>query len=623
MDAEVFERKFAAEVERSFRDDAIRTAVLIDDQFPTYSKIRDAQKSEFSEIERACSIYDFLHEKGLICDVQNLRTLDDADLQLRLLDKARKSDLILLDYQLGLAGSKAALTILRHLATSDHFNLVVLYSGAASPEVTYAVAAAMRGLAKPDHGSEMTEEESYGVEEVLKQEEFAGRNNEQLGQYLVKQATPWAGLVAAALKEHGLSGKLCRPVADQVARRWISSLLGEYEPERDPVLQPRFSADPSQVMWVHCGSCFVAIVPKMSREDEGQYIWEELGKALRAWKPNLYRLILSEIQNALELETVTDHDKWLDDNLCLGLGLYLLESDAAAEGRLPPADLEGSAHSLIDRFVDLIRRRLASHQSITSKATELLSDHLSVSLPVSGHEGEKSRRSRAMQLARVSTVPSDNWHLKILPAVNAFMVSDAFRGSHITTGTVIRDVTGIFWLCTTPACDLVPREAGPVVVQLMKLQKEGPTLQTKFTPGEHLVINGEAGPIVLRALSSNVRQPSLSLLILPSGTRARLSGPVSVISGCLVSRDYLTSVYLTLPAPTEGLGEVPPAIEGRAELPTPSAGGNEAAALTATPSSSHLSDFEIVAQLRSGFATRFLMSAGQHLSRVGVDFVDP
>jgi hypothetical protein len=33
--------------------------------------------------------------------------------------------------------------------------------------------------------------------------------------------------------------------------------------------------------------------------------------------------------------------------------------------------------------------------------------------------------------------------------------------------------------------------------------------------------------------------------------------------------------------------------------------------------------FAVVAQLRSGFATRFLMIAGQHQSRVGVDYIDP
>ncbi|WP_281399775.1 hypothetical protein [Azospirillum oryzae] len=32
--------------------------------------------------------------------------------------------------------------------------------------------------------------------------------------------------------------------------------------------------------------------------------------------------------------------------------------------------------------------------------------------------------------------------------------------------------------------------------------------------------------------------------------------------------------------------------------------------------------FTVVAQLRRTFAARFLMAAGQHLSRVGVDFID-
>jgi hypothetical protein len=32
--------------------------------------------------------------------------------------------------------------------------------------------------------------------------------------------------------------------------------------------------------------------------------------------------------------------------------------------------------------------------------------------------------------------------------------------------------------------------------------------------------------------------------------------------------------------------------------------------------------FTVVSQLRGTFATRFLLAAGQHLSRIGVDFVD-
>jgi hypothetical protein len=51
-----------------------------------------------------------------------------------------------------------------------------------------------------------------------------------------------------------------------------------------------------------------------------------------------------------------------------------------------------------------------------------------------------------------------------------------------------------------------------------------------------------------------------------------------------------------------------PVVEGQAEPAQP---GNEPTIFT------------VVAQLRGAFATRFLLAARQHLSRIGVDFIDP
>ena len=423
---DAYEAQFAEAVERSFRDDAIRTAVLIDDQFPDYLNLRNAADTEFSEIERALAIYAFMHNRGLICDVHNWRTPQDADLPL--LEKARKSDLILLDYQLGAAGSKTALKILRHLAVSTHFNLVVLYTAEASPTVSLTVAAAMRGLKEPAEANVPTPEVLDNAEDLLAEERFSTIDAQGVRAYLTEGKTPWQGDLATSLGEAGIPLKNLKPLADFIARRWIATLATDYQIQSSPELSVECAIHAERPMWVRCGSCFVAVVKKLpasSTLDEGEYVWAQLGAALRTWQPNIYRLILSEIQNALELEAVVDHEKWLSDELALGLGLYLLENDDAARGKVSGADVEGAAQNLIDRFIDIIRRRLATHKRISSTAIELLGARLATAIG-NAPAGKSARFIRSRELAHVPVTTPVDWKKKIVPAANAFMVSDRF-----------------------------------------------------------------------------------------------------------------------------------------------------------------------------------------------------
>jgi Response receiver domain len=629
VDLEAFEARFAAEVERSFRDDAIRTAVLIDDQFPDYMRMRDAPEAEFKEIDRAKNIYAFMHAKGLICDVQNWRGPVDDAATVSLLDKARKSDLILLDYQLGASGPKTALNILRHLAVSPHFNLVVLYTAQASTRVALTAATAMRGVAPPHDSVVPTEEVLESAEAILAEERFREVDAIGLREYLTDGKTPWAQELSQALRKEGVALKNLKALADRIARRWLADLLNDYTPEADKVLPLGCAVDAAQPMWVHCGSCFVAIVGKLpagSQEDEGDYVWQRLGSALRAWHPNIYRLILSDIQNALELEAVADHEAWLDDNLSLGLGLYLLESDDAARGPVSPLDVEGSAQKLIDRFVDIIRRRLATHERISSTAIELLSSRLSTEMGDLRPQ-ETARHARARELAHIRAERAIDWQREVLPTVNAFVVSDTFRGGHVTTGTVLRGPDDVYWLCASPACDLVPRTSGPMMVQLIRLERTT-TPQDKFTPGEFVIIVETNGITVLRALEAKARQPSLEMLILPNGTRAgrQQPGGPSLISGWIATEAGLraASVAHGFPARdgTAGGAEVPPELApqpGATEIEPPPAVA-DSDGIGAKPRAPV--DFVIVSQLRTSFATRFLMAAGQYQSRVGVDYVD-
>lgn len=633
METAQFDADFADAVVRSFRDDAIRTAMLIDDQFPTYLQMRGATaEDEYKEVQRAANLYSFFHQRGLICDIENWRKPEEADLDL--IDKVRKSDLVVLDYQLGIGGPKTALEILRHLAVSAHFNLVVLYTNDPLIKVALSAAAAMRGVAPPSPTLVPTAEVLAKAQAILDREEFREVDAAALAAYLTQDKMPSTQDLQAALTEADIPLKSLRPLADHVARSWIKEVSGGYTPVEEPLLQLRCDLSNADTMWIHCGSCFVAVVDKLkpgSDTDEGTYVWNRVGAALRAWRPNFYRLVLSEIQNALELEAVADHEAWLNDNLCLGLGLYLLESDDAAAGKMEPGAIAGSAQSLVDRFVDLIRRRLAAHVKITETATSVLSARLSTSLGAP-RSGETGRHVRARELAHVAPNAPCDWRKEVLPAVNAFMISDEFRGGHITTGSVLRSGESDYWLCASPACDLEPRETGPILLQLIQLTSKGRSTD-KYSTGEHVVITTENGPAVLTALNALNRQPSLKVVLLPNGTsvvRANKAKPT--LTGWFAS----TMAPGVLGSPM--IGAAVHAAAAEPAIDEPAKTGSEAALVDApepaadaaagaeelTPATANNGGitFTVVAQLRGAFATRFLLAAGQHLSRVGVDFID-
>ncbi len=619
MELAQYNSDFADAVERSFRDDAIRTAVLIDDQFPSYAQMRQAAAPEFKEIDRAERLYRFLHRRGLICDVENWRKPADADMDL--IDKIRKSDLVVLDYQLGAEGPKTALSILRHLAVSSHFNLVVLYTNDPLNRVALAAAAAMRGMPPAPAQLTPTPQVLAEAQEVLSRPEFSEIDGEALTAYLTIGDTPWRQELQQALQGAGVHLRHLRSLTDHVARVWIRDLFAGYEADASTAIPLRCSFQDADTMWLHCGSCFVAVVGKQpagAEEDEGEFLWRRLGAALRAWRPNFYRLILSEIQNALELEAVADHEAWLDDKLCLGLGLHLLESETAASGGLPRIAAEGAAHSLVDRFVDIIRRRLAIHETITGTASTFFAGRLDTPLSEPAN-GENGRHVRARELAHVAADAPCDWFGSIIPAVNAFMVSDAFRGGHITTGSVLQSGSQDYWLCASPACDLEPRDAGPVLLQLIRLKPSPPP--EKFTTGAHVAITTSAGIKILQALSADSRQPSMKVALLPGGTRVERDGgaPPTLqgwfATGAAPDWPVVDATVEPDPAPIEeaeeGAKEEEPLMASLAEV--------EAAPQQPANGSTI---FTVVAQLRAAFATRFLLAAGQHMSRIGVDFVD-
>ena len=583
---------YAEHTVRSFRDDAIRTAVLIDDEFPSYAEADDG----YREAERARALYTYFHELGLVCDVHNLQSGPD-DLG-SMAEKLRKSDLVVLEYHLKDKGEKS-LGILRSLAESAHFNLVVLYTAEPSlPAVALRAAAVMHGAPPLDERPELPAGDEDMMTDAIVEAGLEPTFG-QLADFVTTGAVPWmrdaCDIVADDTNDIGQAET--RRIADMIGSHHLGQLLDQVELSSVP-LETRYNVEGDGPLWVQAGRSFVAILKKRKpesddageRQNEGQMVWDYLSEALLSWKPNFYRLMLSEIQNALELDALGSSQDWLDDELCLGLGMYLFSTgELEGEGGIDENAVAGKVEDLTDRFVDIIRRKLSVHEQVGETGRQVFRELLDTA-PREPQQDETVRHERARLFAGYPEDERAEWEKDILPRVNAFMVSDAFRGSHVTTGTVIFDERADkYFLCTSPACDLVPgRAPNPMSLQVAELSMEKGDGQN--TSGEKIMFERGGGVVTCRVLASKTKQIKLTHMLLPNGTTTRREGD---------GRHKLDAIFLKDMVWDEGRNDE---------------GGPHGTATLVT--------VEVVAQLRRGFAERYLNEAGKQLSRIGVDFVD-
>lgn len=406
-----------------------------------------------------------------------------------------------------------------------------------------------------------------------------------------------------------------------IGHRHLRELLGDEIRLSDAPLEMRCDVSGQGPLWVHAGRSFVAILNKVSSKNdddsdersEGQQVWDYLSDALLAWRPNYYRLMLSEIQNALELDALGSSGDWMDEELCLGLGLYLLSEEEAVKDDFDDNEISGKVEDLTDRFIDLIRRRLSEHRQVAETGREVFKELINVKR--TQPEGDETRRhARAKLLANLPDDQKADWNKTIVPRVNAFMASDGFRGAHITTGSILHDgANDKFYVCTSPACDLVPgRQPNPSFMLVAHLQPESG--DGVNTPGEKIMFEHNGRTLTCRILGAKTKQLTLHRMLLPDGTAVTTNNDQerSIIAMFLEDIDWIQN---------SGAGKDP----GLETITPPAQDVGTDVVQTDKDCVDGLTTkrgFKVVAQLRRGFAERYLNEAGKHQSRIGVDFID-
>lgn len=438
-------------VQQTFCENAIRSVVMIDDDFLTYSESiqalnndipLDANKIDSSK--RAATLESFFQAKNMICDIDNGSVNFDVD-------RIRKSDLIIVDYHLDNNAPDKTLKLLQDLKDSDHLNMVVIYTRENLDTVWMQIASTLKGAAN--------------YNELIIEKE-----NELLQGYWEETVLPnltHNGDKALTREETILfikDSKCCRRVkrlihddavlVEQDDKNFIAQMIAEYAVSKNAIIQSETTdnvifGDQDGAKWIQCGNIFLTLFHKVQddHENDGDKIWEKLNDSLIEWSPSYYQIIKSEIQNAIESEALSFVNHLANDQF--GQAGWLNEILKSDSPNIRRRNIDFVFGNLSEELYQRLKKNISLDNFIKNVFDSYSDDYVS-----SGIDRSLEYCSSKMKLPATNEAYNEMYH-----ALNMNLSSKNFEDGHISTGTIFFDMTSEKWyLCVSAACDLVPAQ---------------------------------------------------------------------------------------------------------------------------------------------------------------------
>lgn len=609
-------------VTKTFVNRAIRSALLIDDQFPRFDEVLEMQgdvSKKYKEADRAGRLYKMFRDRHILCDVENkVKNIEDSGI----IERIRKSDFILLDYHLTADESETShsISLLQKLSRSHHFNIVVLYTKHPDlRDVWLNIAVNLKG------GWQMPSN-VLGDELIEKWDDLEGENQLPFVDEAIlveclnkKEKTILRSSLVKPLRDNFVALNVAQKDATKFIIASIHQLarmrLVEGSEPADTEYALVGSCEDDGPFWIQSGNTFVAIVKKPVEADvpeetseespeatrEGsEIIFEKLSEALVAWRPNIVQILLSEIQNVLELDGLaTDEDYTGTPKRQTGIGYRLLSLMPAKYVVGEMTGIDSAIISTVEKITESIRNRVsvdARLLEITRKLVEPL---------VASPEWEDlptDRKERVASLANFTkSALQQNSNLEnedIFVDLNTFLSTERFGGISVTTGTVFSDSEqNSWWLCCSPPCDMAPRPPSSEQKWL-----------TSISPAKSMIAL-QLEPIASKNRALKNAEHGVSVFIrCPDGEYQHFNAVPA--NGQPVWEVMLVADYGKVTEMDDEYCFKGQRIQGQAVD-----GGDELVI-------SELVEFTVAAQLRPEYAARLLQMTGQHLSRIGVDFVN-
>ena len=445
--------------------DPIRSVLIIDDEYPTWEGVLaetnfTGDRAKILETIKAFRKSEPDKKPSLIVDIhdgKNITAPDFGDLA----EHLHQSDLLVLDFQLDGddGGGKKSVGIARQLLENEHFNLIVVHTaldlGTAFEEMVIGllphsskVKAGLLGKAlgvwdkfiawmSEEHGSD-EEEVRTNLAGVLGLQHyiacFKGQNSKTCSFGDIQAGVGLFQPFMLLMNEWGVEE------GDRhfIAIHYLTDLCAEFLcPETDRserTLSWNDQRNTDAPFWIRTNRGFIAFADKKATD-----LVPVLTTALEHWQPTPIRLLSAKLRNQLDKQGVIAEDEVFKDSQVFRKFYSLLreqETDQKVKNVLE-AQMRRHTETLVDKtmgpVVEYGKRVVESDPK--------------------GHDGGLSYIDFFGEIDEGDGTTAERY--------NSFMSTKPPSGWHIEPGHIFQlkddaDGTNHFWVCLSPACDMVP-----------------------------------------------------------------------------------------------------------------------------------------------------------------------
>lgn len=435
--------------------DPIRSVLIVDDDYPTMHEIllepeerekrfshkdwnrtpKDRQKVQkvIEEFRRPTSPY--------LLDVHD-GTSPSEDTDERQVHTLHQTDLLILDYQLDKSkegdGSKAV-RIAREALANKHFNLILVHTQEELERVFHNFVIGLNiprfNLAPSDVSvdvqtflDEWEDELIAAVGDAQYSWTTAKKNASDgaLNQAIQSGKAPWGDVRALLSRELNKRGEWLAAVKHAL------HIFEDSQKERfsDVELGAAYWGD-GEIKFIRASRGFIAFKSK----NDGEELLPAVRRALIAWNPRPPRLMLTKLRAEMNERGIEVQDDALGEP-DVGAMWYrrVLEADEQNLDWIVNSTVRNHAEQLLDRLLPQVSAFAKRIRTVDSnrKPLEAVKDHFGIDL----------NDPAAVMKAKMGH--------------NAFVGSKSPKSPHLELGHILR-IADDYWLCLTPACDMVPK----------------------------------------------------------------------------------------------------------------------------------------------------------------------
>lgn len=436
--------------------DPIRTVTVIDDEYPTMTSLLNSNSSfqPSASIDRLKSIINMCHNDHMwsvdVFDGKSPNLSGSTSIPSHL----NHSDLIILDYHLdgddAANGGDRARQIIKDLDVNTHYNLIIVHTkGSSSGDIRTVFQEILINLlhiADVNHLS-LTQEIKDNIDDwaYVNGSEYGWINENFSAIPLLKYfITPSSVDALAFKKEKHFFYRYKEDIIkisndsgftrDDLIKWKFNSVLNELDISRRTTSRGDISWEwDDTANFISTSKVFITVIRK-DTDISNEKLYESLGTALEKFNAPPMHLIMAKMRHELDERGIEQAIKITENRFAQAGWLYNLLQHSE----------DPFSH---DKAIDLHWEQLArASRNNLRDFSQKIAIVTKAKFPTSNKDAVTHFFSDCMH-----DKDKDN----VLGHLNAFSCSMGITNNHLTTGTIFR-FDNDYWVCLTPACDLVP-----------------------------------------------------------------------------------------------------------------------------------------------------------------------